>query len=231
MRIVRLAEVGSTNTVAREYYDDGERDALWVIAERQIAGRGRLDRDWTSETGNLYATALLPRPKGPIGAMAFIAAVAVADTLADFIDDDLIALKWPNDALMDGRKVAGILCETVEDHVICGIGINIAHHPDTTRWPATHLAEHMPGVRANAVFERLHNRMGEVVSQNERQGWDVIRGRWMSFAFGLGREVSVDLGDKRLAGRFRGVGANGEFLLSTPSGTVPIVAGDVSYTG
>ena len=223
--------MGSTNTVAREYYDDGERDALWVVAERQIAGRGRLDRDWTSEVGNLYATALLPRPKGPLGAMAFIAAVAVADTLADFVDDDLIALKWPNDALLDGRKIAGILCETVEDHVICGVGINVAHHPDTTRWPATHLTEHRPGVRADAVFERLHTRMGEVISQNERQGWDGIRGRWMSFAFGLGREVAVDLGDKRLAGRFRGVGADGEFLLSTPSGTVPIVAGDVSYTG
>ena len=231
MRIIRLAETGSTNTVARELHAEGERSPLWVIAERQTAGRGRLERSWTSEPGNLYASALLPKPDGPSGAMAFVCALAVAETLADFVSSESISLKWPNDALLSGQKVAGVLCEAVDEHLICGIGINVAHHPEDTRWPATHIGEHYPSAEVDVVFGQLRIRFDEALGNLLRRGWDAVRGSWLTYAYGLGHEVVVDTGQKRLAGRFRGLGAEGEFLLSTPSGTVPIVAGDVTYAG
>ena len=229
MKIVRLAETGSTNTVARELYDYGEREPLWVVAERQLSGRGRLDRHWVSEPGNVYASALIPKPDAPAGAAAFIAAVTVAETLRDFTDKERIALKWPNDALLDGHKVSGVLCEAVDEHVICGIGINVAHHPDETRWPATHLASANAEATAELVFERLQLRFEDTLTLLQRQKWDAVRGAWLDYAYGLGSEVAVETGGKRVAGRIRGLGPNGELLLSTPSGTVPIVAGDVTY--
>ena len=120
----------STNEEAKRLARAGERGPLWVVAAHQTAGRGRHGREWVSASGNLFATLLLeaaPRNSPQIG---FIAGIAAADVIARYVPDGSVKLKWPNDVLIGGRKVAGILVDRVSDRVVAaGIGINLSHCP------------------------------------------------------------------------------------------------------
>jgi BirA family biotin operon repressor/biotin-[acetyl-CoA-carboxylase] ligase len=113
-RLSRHDELDSTRSEARRLAEGGEQGPLWIIAERQTAGRGRRGRVWETLSGNLAATLLL-RPDAPantIGQLSFAAALAVADTAAHFAPGAVITVKWPNDVLAEGRKLAGILLES-----------------------------------------------------------------------------------------------------------------------
>ena len=115
--LARHAEIDSTNNEARRLAEAGERGPLWIMAERQTAGRGRRGRSWETLTGNLAATLLL-RPENtpaPVGQLSFAAALAVADVAAHVAPHAAITVKWPNDVLVDGKKTAGILLESGTD--------------------------------------------------------------------------------------------------------------------
>src|SRR5262249_15532241 len=132
MRLVAYPLLSSTNEHALRLAARGERGPLWIVAEPQTAGRGRRGRASVSPAGNLRATLLLADP-APIGVrpqLSFVAALAAVDalsSLAPFLAAQL-AIKWPNDLLLAGRKVAGILLEGAGDAVAVGIGINCASH-------------------------------------------------------------------------------------------------------
>ena len=224
MRTIHLAKTFSTNTDARDQAEAGERGPLWIRADQQVSGRGRLTRRWVSDPGNLYCSALLPKPDGPASLASFASAVAVHDALCQWLRGDQVRLKWPNDVLVEGRKIAGILCETVGDQVICGIGINIAHHPAETRWPATHLQAHTTAT-VDAVFSALQSAMTIVMACPPQ---DIFE-RWQSVAHGLGGQVAVEESGRRFVGRFSRLGPNGELMLATRSATMAVVAGDVTF--
>ena len=132
--IVELAVVGSTNDWMTEQAAAGAPDGLWVRADRQTGGRGRRGRAWASEAGNLFATTLCrPQPgEGPAQQLSFVAALALDHALQWWVPHERLALKWPNDVLLDDVKCSGILLEGIDGATIIGFGVNLAHHPDDT---------------------------------------------------------------------------------------------------
>ena len=229
--VIHLESTGSTNAYARDLAAAGEMGPLWVRADRQMSGRGRLDRSWVSEPGNLFASALYPAPPASLApnAMSFASALAACDAVESVAGRSGLALKWPNDLLLDGKKVCGILLENFQTAFVSGIGINVAHHPRDTRWPATHLAAHLPAVRLKAVFVALMSAFANWYDLACARGFGPVREAWTERAFGIGRDVKVRSGGRVLAGRFIGLGKGGELVLRTKSSTIPIVAGDVEY--
>ena len=138
-RHIALGDVGSTNSVALDYARAGDPGNLWITANRQLQGRGRRGRAWISQEGNLYASLLVidSAPNAKIGTLPLVAALAVYNTLKPIFarTPQALAIKWPNDILVDGRKINGILLESelLPDGrmaVVIGCGINCAHHPD-----------------------------------------------------------------------------------------------------
>lgn len=131
---VVLAECASTNDLARELALDGYPEGTFVSAERQTQGRGRQDRAWVSETGNLYLSVLCTPPQEKITWVPLLAGMSVLATIRDCLGKHTeIKLKWPNDLVVNGAKLGGVLCEAFsragETVVIVGIGINLEHSP------------------------------------------------------------------------------------------------------
>ncbi len=236
IRVVALETVGSTNAEALALAHNGERGPLWVTAKRQTAGRGRRGRQWVSEAGNLYATLLLTDASSPDRAaeLSFVAALALHDTIAGRIPGlaKRLALKWPNDGVIEGCKFAGILIEGEGATVAVGIGVNCAHHPAGTAFPATDLAA--AGVRATpeSVFAGLSPAMAARLTQwNRGTGFAAIRDEWLKRAFGLGKTIRVALPEGEREGRFEDIDEAGRMQLLRADGSVEIItAGDVLPT-
>jgi biotin-(acetyl-CoA carboxylase) ligase len=152
--VIRLGDVSSTMDVARERLARGDTAPFWIVAERQSGGRGRHGRQWSSPPGNLYATLALSEPCRPEIApqLGFVAGVALHDAVASVtgLAPPRLAIKWPNDLLLDGAKLAGLLLEGSTQggrfHVLIGFGVNIVSAPEGTPYPATSLLECMRGV-------------------------------------------------------------------------------------
>ncbi len=224
MRTHRLATVDSTNLEARRLVAAGEGGPLWIISAAQTAGKGRLGRNWVSKPGNFYGTLLWPTnaPQRALAQASFAAAIAVYQTASKFVTPERIALKWPNDCLLDGAKFCGILTEGIAPGVLAiGIGINIAHVPDDLPYPASRLET----ANVESVFEKLQLNLSNNLSiWNEGQGFESIRQEWMVRCPHLGIAVNVD----GVAGHFEGLGSDGAFLLRQTDGECKqIYAGDV----
>jgi BirA family transcriptional regulator, biotin operon repressor / biotin---[acetyl-CoA-carboxylase] ligase len=238
VRRVFFDVIESTNGEAMRRAAQGERGPLWIVAARQSAGRGRQGRHWDSGAGNLYATALvsLPVPADVAAQTSFVAALAVLDVAAGVLGSEgKLALKWPNDVLLDQRKLSGILIETVAQDarhttVAIGIGINLAHAPAHTRYGATSLAEHGGHIEPDEAFERLAAAMAaRLAAWNDGRSFAVIRREWTARAAGLGRVASVTMGERTVTGEFTGLASDGALLLSEPGGRLHAIhAGEVS---
>jgi BirA family biotin operon repressor/biotin-[acetyl-CoA-carboxylase] ligase len=235
-RLVAYDTIGSTNEEALRLVRAGERAPLWVVAKSQTAGRGRRGRAWVSEPGNLYASLLLTDPSPPdrFPELSFVAALALHDAITARVPGlaGRVALKWPNYLLIDRNKFAGILVEGEGTTVVIGIGVNCAHHPAGTEYPATDLAA--AGVRAtpDSLFPPLSAAIVAWLAQWDRgAGFAAIRADWISRAAGIGRPVRVRTGDAELNGTFEALDANGRLVLRLADGTMQaIAAGDVFIT-
>jgi BirA family transcriptional regulator, biotin operon repressor / biotin---[acetyl-CoA-carboxylase] ligase len=226
--------VGSTNSEALALARAGERGPLWVTARAQSAGRGRRGRTWVSEPGNLYATLLLTDPAPPERAaqLSFVAALAVHDAIAACAPTAATRLgfKWPNDVLLGGAKLAGILIEAEGTRpllVAVGIGVNCRHHPAETDYPATDLAAAGAAVTAEDLFQAL-----SVAMLHRLREWDAgfapTRAAWLARAGGVGGELTARLGARNLTGRFETLDEAGRLVLRLPDGAVEtIAAGEV----
>jgi BirA family biotin operon repressor/biotin-[acetyl-CoA-carboxylase] ligase len=226
--------VGSTNALALAHARAGERGPLWITARAQTAGRGRRGRVWVSEVGNLYASLMLTDPASPGHAaqLAFVAALAVGDAIAAAAPSSAgkLAFKWPNDVLLAGAKVAGILIEAEGTRPLMfaiGIGINCRHHPVDAEYPATDLAAAGDAVAVEALFAALSD--ATVHRLREWQaGFAPIRAAWLARAAGLGGDLRARLGTRELTGRFEGIDEEGRLLLRRADGTLEtIAAGEV----
>jgi BirA family transcriptional regulator, biotin operon repressor / biotin---[acetyl-CoA-carboxylase] ligase len=233
VRLVSHELLASTNIEALTLARAGERGPLWVTAGRQSAGRGRRGRTWTSEPGNLFASLLLTEPAPPEhwSELSFVAALAIHDAIADVVPAarPLLAIKWPNDLLLDGAKFAGILAEGEGTTVVVGIGVNCTSHPADTDYPATNLAAAGFGVSPEGVFRALSAKMvGRLAQWNQGEHFATIRTDWLSRAAGLGDTISVRLAERELSGRFETVDDMGQLVLVEPEGNrYAIAAGDV----
>lgn len=240
-RHVALGDVGSTNSEAMARARAGDPGNLWVTARRQLAGRGRRGRPWVSEEGNLYASLLLvdPAPVARLGTLPLVAAVAVYRALRPLFarTPQALAIKWPNDILVDGRKINGILLESESlpggrMAVVVGCGINCRHHPDNPAYPATDLAD--CGIdRAPAdLFPALARAMaGTLMEWNRGAGFAAVREAWLLAARGIGERVTVNLHEGQVAGVFEEIDADGYLCLLTEDGARRrISAGDLFFT-
>jgi BirA family transcriptional regulator, biotin operon repressor / biotin---[acetyl-CoA-carboxylase] ligase len=239
VRHIALAATDSTNAEALRRARDGEAGPLWITAETQTQGRGRGGNVWVSEPGNLYATLLLrePSPQRFAPQLAFVAGLAVYDAVAHCAPNlkPRLRLKWPNDLLCDGRKLAGLLIEAESAPafaVAVGIGINCVSHPDPASYPATDLKASGVSATAEPVFAAVTETMQARLDQWQQGGdFAAIRRNWLDRAAGLGEPIKVRVEGRELAGRFTGVDDGGCLLLEAGGRTELIPAGEVFALG
>jgi BirA family transcriptional regulator, biotin operon repressor / biotin---[acetyl-CoA-carboxylase] ligase len=242
--VVALDRVDSTNEEAKRRARQGAPDKTLVCAAVQTAGRGRGGRAWISPPGNLYLSLVL-RPDCPArraAELGFVAAVALGAALRDIAADLPVVFKWPNDVLLRGRKLAGILIEAdgqaagALDWLVLGVGVNVDSHPAGTAVPATSLrAEGAAGASVETVRDGFARRFLEAMQDWRRDGFGPIRERWKAHAAGIGDAVTVRLPNATLRGTFVDLDADGALLLGAEAGGADanhgtvrrITAGDV----
>lgn len=235
-RLSRHKELDSTSSEARRLAESGEQGPLWIVAERQTAGRGRRGRPWETLTGNLAATLLL-RPDAPanmVGQLSFAAALSVADTAAHFAPLAAIAVKWPNDVLAEGRKLAGILLESGQDAtgtwLAVGIGINLAAAPEGTEFPATAFPDlGVAPPSPDAALTLLAGRFAHWYDGWMSGGFETLRTAWLARAGGLGLPIRARLPHETRHGLFEGIDKNGALLLNEQGRVSAISAGEVFF--
>lgn len=224
------AEIDSTNSEARRLAEAGDAGAVWIVADRQTAGRGRRGRVWQTQQGNL-ATTLLIRPTGPqVAQLSFAAALAVSDMVSAFAPDARIAVKWPNDVLAGGKKIAGILLEAGPGWLAVGMGVNLAAAPEGTEFPAIALPD--LGVTPplpDAALTIVADRFAHWYDGWMKDGFEPLRAAWLARAGGLGTAIRARLPYEERHGVFEGIDADGALLLNEQGRVRPITAGEVFF--
>ncbi|MCB1971543.1 MAG: biotin--[acetyl-CoA-carboxylase] ligase [Geminicoccaceae bacterium] len=210
-RIERHGEVDSTNDIIAMRAAGGEPEGLMVTATAQRCGRGRQGRSWTSPSGNLYCSLLL-RPRPSHGSHPATLSLAVALSLAEAIGDPA-RLKWPNDVLIGGAKVAGILLEMEGGALTVGMGVNIVSAPTDTPYPATSLSAHGIDLNADMLVEAFLHRFSPNYAIWSNEGFRALRDRWIDRAEGIGGLIRVRLGDEIHSGRFLALSCDGSITV------------------
>ncbi|MBL8582570.1 MAG: biotin--[acetyl-CoA-carboxylase] ligase [Rhizobiaceae bacterium] len=244
--------VGSTNAMAIERARQGDPGRLWITALSQQSGRGRRGRPWATPHGNLAATLLLTGTELRVAAtLGFVAGLSLSDALAAVAPGVAIAvaadgggatagsrfeLKWPNDVLAGGAKLAGILLESAvldegKQALAVGIGVNVVAYPQDVPYPATSLRRLGVDCDAGRLFLALSDAWAHNWAiWNEGRGLAEIRRRWLARAAGLGGEVAVRLDGSVVRGRFETIDEDCRFVIRTDEGrAVAIAAGDVHF--
>jgi len=228
--------LGSTNTEAMERARGGETGPLWVVAHRQTAGRGRRGNAWASEPGNLTASLLWPVDDvdpAQVPTLGFVAGIGLMAGLRGAGIAGL-GLKWPNDVLASGAKLAGLLLEAEtlaggRRVVVMGFGVNVAAAPEGLPYPATCLRQLGHATRAEDLFVSLTDGIVEAARDWDRgRGFSRIRERWIADAAGLGAPVTVRTGDTRVHGIFETIDGAGRLVIRSDDGTRrTVTAGEV----
>jgi BirA family biotin operon repressor/biotin-[acetyl-CoA-carboxylase] ligase len=244
-RLITRDTTDSTNNDAAAAARDGDPGRLWIVAREQRTGRGRHGRTWTSPPGNLYASLLLIEPceAGLASQLGFVAGLALHEAVAAEagLDAPRLALKWPNDLLLDGGKVAGVL---LEGHhgvrgsfaVVIGFGVNIGTAPDAMPYPAKALRAIKSELSPEAVFASLSRAFArhfqvwrEAGRRHDEDAFDNIRRQWLARAAGQGDAVTIRLPTGDRSGTFLGLDKTGRLQLGTAGGVELIDAGDLYF--
>ncbi|MCQ0969814.1 biotin--[acetyl-CoA-carboxylase] ligase [Paracoccus sp. TK19116] len=242
-RIV-LEECASTNAQALAMASDATQPT-WILTHRQTEGRGRRGRGWLMPEGNFAATLLLPRPGSALIAaqLSFVAALAVDDALALVLGPAAAhrtAIKWPNDNLLDGGKIGGILLETSTrgtgiDAVAVGIGVNLAAAPDNAQledgaMPPVSLAEATGlTVTPEDFLDLLAPAFDRWLRLHRAEGFTRIRDAWLPRAARLGQDITARTGRDSLTGRFESIDETGAMILMTDAGRHVLPAADIHF--
>lgn len=236
--VLRLARIDSTNAEAARRAATGDSGPLWILAERQFAGRGRRGRSWIDAPGNLLCTYLgsTRLPPATIALLGFAAGLALVDACADLgLPEGRAQVKWPNDLLLDAAKAGGVLidCASLDDGgrwFALGIGLNLASGPTGLDQPTTSLGAALGATpQVELVFAAVRRHLAAWAGQLASAGFAALREPWRRRAAGLGEMIAVDLGGSRARGRFVDLSETGE-LLFLPAGAldpVCIAAGDI----
>lgn len=240
-RPLRFATIGSTNGEAKRLAAGGAAEGTLVWAGEQTSGRGRRGRAWDSPPGNLYVSLVLRPACAPAAAaqLGFAAALAIGEAARPRLPPAVdLRYKWPNDVLIDGRKMSGILLESEADAagrlawLVVGIGVNLRSHPETAEWPATSLAAAGAGTIAPEwMLEAVAARMLHWYRCWQEDGFAPLRQAWLETVHGLGRPLVVRLAGAELAGRFADLDHDGALLLETAAGIRRVAAGEIFPAG
>jgi BirA family biotin operon repressor/biotin-[acetyl-CoA-carboxylase] ligase len=237
-----LASVESTNAEAARLAPTLV-GPCWILAHDQTGGRGRRGRPWQSLPGNFYGT-LVERPAGPpdrVALRSFAAALALAGALDALTGQPAaVTLKWPNDVLLNGGKVAGILLEALGAgrgvaHLAVGIGINLAAAPPPQAVepgavpPVSVLAETGLRVPPEAMLDALAPAYAQWSGRLDAEGFGPLRTAWLARAARLGQVIRARTGTRDRSGRFETIDATGALVLATGDGRETIAAAEVFF--
>ena len=239
-RIV-LDETDSTNAEAMRRALAGAALPFWLLAHRQSAGRGRRGRGWVSGVGNFHGSLAMKVEGGPAQAAlrSLVAALALVDALeAAGLEPGRISLKWPNDVLLDGGKLAGILLESSASGdvvtLVTGIGVNLAHAPEAVELEASAVpAVSLAGAGIEVAPEAFLDLLAPVFAAREAAlvsgGFAPIRADWLARAARLGEVVTARLPGEAISGVFETMDESGALVLQTGTGRRVIHAADVQF--
>lgn len=223
----------STSDFCRSLAEAGEPDGLAVLARRQTSGRGSRGREWISPPGNLNLSVLI-RPRERVAAAAqwaLLAGVALAEAL---FFPSRITLKWPNDLLLDGRKIAGILLDSADDGqgglawLVIGMGVNLASAPVVHDREVGSLNSAEP---PEQVAQRVLDRLSAWRKVRHLDGFAPIRAAWLSRAQEIGAPISLRIGTQQRGGQFEGLADDGSLLLRTGGRVHAFTTGEVMLGG
>ncbi len=235
---VYFERLASTNDEAKHRAEEGTPEGLLIVAAEQTQGRGRRGRGWASPPGNLYCSLLL-RPRVPPAEAAlagFCAALAIAESVGHFARRPEVRLKWPNDVLVAGAKVSGILLEASSsggaavDWLVIGMGVNLANKPEGVGIAVTCLAEHCPAPTATDFLSSLAPNLLAWLERLRAEGFAPVRGAWLAAAQGLGERVQARLPAETINGIFRELDDRGGLIMDLDGGGRRVIqSGEVFF--
>jgi BirA family biotin operon repressor/biotin-[acetyl-CoA-carboxylase] ligase len=241
-RVMGFDSLDSTNAALKRIVEqDDVHEGLMIWAATQTAGRGRAGRVWQSPRGNVYVSILIAAPEVPAHApeVGFVAAVALRETILELprhnAPEPKVSCKWPNDVLINGEKVAGILPEVISDDagrpwIVLGFGINLlAVQLDPAAYPPTALTAHGIDTTPAHVLTVLTRSLHKWLHHWRSEGFGVIRKQWLDCGPEIGANVAVGLPEGAVSGSFLGLDDDGALMLDTREGRRRIVAGDVLF--
>ncbi len=236
--IETVAETASTNSALLERLRRAEAvpEGHWLVADRQVAGRGRAGRTWSDGAGNFMgSTVALLRTGDPLApTLALVAGLAVHGAIAEVAGAlPGLMLKWPNDLLVDTAKLAGVLLERQADAVVVGIGVNLASAPDVPNRKTTSLSTLGTTVVRDDFAAALAAHWQALLARWHRGEWPALRQEWLARAHPTGTLLSVkDAAQGAVMGAFAGLDADGAALLRLADGQVRAIhAGDLDLVG
>lgn len=226
------AELGSTNDKAKEISARLQRQKFVVTARVQTAGRGRRGRSWTSIPGNLFMSMGVEIAPRDWGQLVFVVSLSLLETLLALHPCLQIKLKWPNDVLINGGKISGILLEKGEgDYIIIGVGVNIVEVPALPGmvYPTESLSAAGLKTSPDALLKSYLLVFDNNLKTWQTQGFSNILNRWLKHARGVGEVIQVNLEKESKTGIFLGLDDNGLLLLQNGDKIEKICAGDIFF--
>jgi BirA family biotin operon repressor/biotin-[acetyl-CoA-carboxylase] ligase len=232
-----VARTSSTQDVVRQAALTGAAEGFCCLADAQTAGRGRYGHAWIAAPGAaLLASILVRRPTGNVARIPFAAGLAMFDAIGA-MGAVPVALKWPNDLVTDGRKLAGILCEvepaasTPERAAVAvGAGVNLAARGLPAELHAAALDEFGPPPSARSLLDAWAHALAARLRMLDEQGLGRLLEDWRPHDALCGEDVRCQAADGAVAGVAAGVDDTGALLVRTASGVVRVLAGDVVLT-
>lgn len=221
----------STNDEIRRFCS-GKNQYIVVQTKKQTAGRGRRGRVWQSLEGNLFFSVAFEFDLRNLGALVLISALSVLQTVCAFAPNADIELKWPNDVLLNGSKVCGILLEKgPENYMIVGIGVNVAQSPDNAAmlYPTTSLKKASISTDANAFLQRFLPIFAANLEDFAQNGIEPVRQTWLSHAAGINQPITVKQEKTEQHGIFQGLDSDGRLLLQHNNQITAVSVGDVFF--
>lgn len=227
MKILHYDILDSTMDEARRLLRDGFKEEFAILTKVQTAGRGRHGRSWQSQSGNLYLS-VVTRDVDPqkLSQYALLWGVVLQQTISSLVTAT-VACKWPNDVLLEDKKLAGILIERFDSALIVGIGINILHHPDQVMFPATCLANYGVTCTPEELTDMLVQHYQRLRASWEKQGFDNFRNSWLNTAWKLNSEIKIGKNDESMVGIFETIDENGALILNTNGQKHKLLVGDL----
>jgi BirA family transcriptional regulator, biotin operon repressor / biotin---[acetyl-CoA-carboxylase] ligase len=241
-RILSFDELKSTNSEAKNMAQNGQaQENDVIICDIQTNGRGRMTRKWVSEKGSLYFSLVL-KPEIDIKKLQQLTFLtvnslkeAILELFADQGDQEMpkISKKWPNDLLIDDKKVAGILIESQInqekcDFVIIGVGVNIASNPENTMFAASNLANFDLKTDSQQLLHKILDKFTANYQNWLNYGFQSTRNKWLEDAWKLNQQININCDDKKITGIFKDIDEGGNILIDEGEGLIKLSVGDVS---
>ena len=239
--LIKLDTVGSTNDELRQRAVKSKaNEGLVIWSLEQTAGKGRQKRNWVSKPGNMYCSVLF-RPDCAMSEAAqigFLPVIAAGEALAGILGNAaLLRYKWPNDLLLNRKKIGGALLEAgvgqngLASWVVVGCGLNLQHYPNETRFPATSVKDEIgKDIEISLIVEAYLQSLSNWYGRWQEEGFEPVRKAWLASAHTFDEPLIVESGTDKMSGTFLDLDENGALLIKTDTGPRRIAAGDVYFS-